>query len=416
MSDRILTKTIAVLCTALSLIGCSGNLPDASDWTSFALRDVPEYLIEGEVFQISARVKYGPERETVYDFVKDDLELKVEVNSDIAQYLGGGLVKVTSPGLLTLYVTSGIDTGMSEQATVKVLERTYENVIGQSLHSRLVCASTTLKHNASMQSFAVSADGSFYLSAIYGERACIQKLDASGELVGDPMTVFGRGDGMCFAIEETDGEVFLWFCSDVGLIVRERFAEGISVSLESCQDCYSFGEHDYLRVAVDCNDDRIAVCTSTDEKLKIYSLSGLKSLPKTEGVADATQYAPVCELNMTISGTDSFCMYDSKYCISGGGVNDAVITAGDSNGYKFFTRLPFAVDDNSGKLVSYGLSDTGDFEPSGVVYANGSLYHGFRSSLAGYVKNTIIKFGEMPLESINSNSFNGTHEAFEMPV
>lgn len=415
MSYRILTKAMAVFCAALLLIGCSGRLPDASNWTSIALRDVPESLMVGDVFQISARVKYGPERETLYDFVKDDLELKVELNTEIAQYLGGGLVKVTSPGLLTLSVTSGKDDGVSERATVKVLDRTYENVIGQPLHSRLVCASTTLKHNASMQAFAVSADGSFYVSAIYGERACVQRLDASGELDGEPMTVFGRGDGMCFAIEETDGEVFVWICSDVGLVVREKFAEGASVTLESCRDCYSFGEHGYLRVAVDCEDDRIAVFTSTDQKLKVFSLSELKSLPKTEGVADATQSARVCELNMTISCTDSFCMYDSKCCISGGEVNDAVITACDINGYRYFTRLPFAVDDDSGKLISYGLSDTGDFEPSGVVYANGMLYHGFRSNLAGYVKNTIIKFGEMTLETVNSNAFDCTHESFEMP-
>ena len=108
-------------------------------------------------------------------------------------------------------------------------------------------------------------------------------------------------------------------------------------------------------------------------------------------------------------------MYDSKCCISGGEVNDAVITACDINGYRYFTRLPFAVDDDSGKLISYGLSDTGDFEPSGVVYANGMLYHGFRSNLAGYVKNTIIKFGEMTLETVNSNAFDCTHESFEMP-
>lgn len=417
MTSKVVFKIICGISVMTVLFGCSGKLPEASDWVSVALKDVPESLIVGDTLELKLRVKYGPEKESVYDFSKDDLSIKVELNSDIGEYLGNGLLKVTSPGLLKLKVTSERNEYVSERDSINVLERTYENVIGQPLNRSLICASIIMKHSSVMQTFAVTGKGEFYMCGLYGNKICVQKVSAEGEADGDSMVLSVR-DGRCFSIEECAGDIWLWICSVDGLIVRKKFSAGSSADVSEADDLYYIGEHDFIRLAVDTDNDRIAIYGSSDAMVKTYSLSELKSLPKSNlagpiSATDVRKSTPLKSISISLSASGSFYMDDSRYYVSATGSKGAELSVCDNVGFYYFVRKPFAVDDDSELLRKYGLSDSGVLQPAGIVYANGSLYHGFISTVADETKNTIIKFGELPFRELDMDALVGEHESFE---
>ena len=418
MTSKVVFKIICGISVMTVLFGCSGKLPEASDWTSVALKDVPESLIVGDTLELKLRVKYGPEKESVYDFSKDDLGIKVELNSDIGEYLGRGLLKVTAPGLLKLNVTSERNEYVSERDSINVLERTYENVIGQPLNSRLICASIIMKYTSVMQTFAITGNGEFYMCGLYGSNICVQKVSVAGEADGDPMVLSDVRDCRCFSIEESAGDVWLWVCSDEGLIVREKFTAGLSVSVGDADDAYYIGEHDFIRLAVDADNDRIAIYGSSDAMVKTYSLSELKSASKDNltgqiSAADVRKSTPLESISLSLSVSDSFYMDASRYYVSVSGTTGAELTVCDNIGFSYFIRKPFAVDNDPDKLNKYALSDDGVFQPAGVVYANGSLYHGFTSTVDDETKSTIMKFGELPFRELDMDVLVGDHESFE---
>ena len=417
MTSKVVSKIVLGISAMAVLLGCSDRLPDASSRASVALKDVPESLIVGDTLELTLRVKYGPEKESLYDFVRDDLSIRVELDSDIGEYLGGGLLKVSAPGQLKLKITSERNEYVSERDSINVLERTYENVIGQPLNSRLICASVIMKYSSTMQTFAVTGNGDFYMCGLYGNNICVQKVSAAGEADGDPMVLLDVRDGRCFSVEENAGDVWLWLCSGDGLIVREKFSVGHSVSVRDTEDLYYVGNHDYIRLAVDTDNDRIAFYCSADAKVKTYSLSELKSLPKEElsgqtSAADVRKINSLESIRLSMSASDSFYMDDSRYFVSLSGTSGAVLSSCDNMGFYYFKNVQFAVDDDSAKLMKYGLSDDGILQPAGVVYANGGLYQGFTSIVDEESKSAIMKFGELPFRELDMDALIGKHESF----
>ena len=423
MVSRVSFKIFTLFSVIAMFLGCSDKLLESSEWTSVALKDVPESLIVGDTLQLLMRVKYGPERERLYDFSKNDLGVKVEVNSQVAEYLGNGTVKLISPGVLELSITSDKNEAVSEKVSIKVLERNYKNVIGQPLHSKLLCSSLILKYNVSMQTFGVSGNGDYYMCSLYGEKLSVQKVNDKGIAEGDPMIISDADDGMCFSVEGVGTDVYMWMCTNDGIVVRERFIAGQSLSLKTCSDCYYLGNQSYVRLSVDNFKKRIAFFSSEDNAIRTFSLDAVKASSKKDvniagrvvRTADVTQCETIESLKISIAQTEVFSTYDSKYYISGGDMNESAVTACDKDGNYYFIKLPYGVDDNTVKTIKYGLSDTGELEPAGIVYANGSLYQGYRSTVAGENKNTIIKFGEVPLKGLIVNGFDGGHESFTPP-
>lgn len=219
MEYKAFSRIVAgIFLAVVMLLGCSDKVPDSSEWVSVALRDVPKTLIAGDTLELSMSVKYGSQREQLYDFGEDDLGIQISADSDMAEYLGAGFVKVLKHGTLTLKVSSSIRPQISDHAVLDVLEREWSNVIAQPLHSRLIYVSASLPDNVLMSAFDVSSGGDVYMCDSSDDKTYVCRMIQDG--TGDYMTFSGIESVTCFCIEEDGADVYVWISIGSGVVAR----------------------------------------------------------------------------------------------------------------------------------------------------------------------------------------------------
>lgn len=266
-------------------------------------------------------------------------------------------------------------------------------------------------NNRGMQVFEMLDDGSVIISVSLGteNKQYFERIYRDGRI--DPAMQVSKGDhGDSMSIEETGGEIYVWFSSfdsdwyeGPRLIVRSEFKPGESYTPEDFSDLYYYGDKERGYVSVDDKHDLLAIfCHSV---VRVYRLSEAKKaalkevefkrtvvnsspVKFTRIAHDLTTLDPIAvfsvkdgEYNGSFNGTrrpmQGFCVYkDLVYFHLG--AQDVAVTVLDFNGNYRMQHVELSIEDDKEALINNGLLDPKyNFEPEGIQIQDGHVFLGF---------------------------------------
>lgn len=311
----------------------------------------------------------------------------------------------------------------------------FDDYTSENIYSRNV----SLPKTAFMQGFSIANDGTvWYTSCVDADlfiSRCKPNTDKETVSVGkDYMTLSFFGHGTNSAIEESDGETYIWAgcfgtCTEKEnywfekLVCRTRFIPGATIKTDECDEYYYIGEGTYhVQPTVDTEHDRLAIQYNDNNggntvNFVIYNLTEAKNAPLkkitvtcTDGfktgirnsttqtqvtveVRDLTAIKPVASPRCLWKTNPTVTYYswqgydingDRLYFVEG---NDNGFSA-DAKSYAYLTvysltgsvlepRTQIKPVSDSDFLSGNGISINGTLESEGVKVKNGKIYLGF---------------------------------------
>lgn len=303
-----------------------------------------------------------------------------------------------------------------------------------------------LSNNTAMQNFDILKNGDIIVGGSKGAAVYYQRM-APNQQAGLPMTMWYSGHCTNFAVEENNGEVYIWasnFASKTTtdasynreqIVSRVKFVPGSSLKPEDCTDHYYVGPNNGTTTyaAVDMEHNLLAIYNNN--QIKIYDINEAKDSPVKEfqlseilrgGEAgspiskdervnlkikahDLTSIAMKGKFSVDwvkLNGYNSFgeqramqgmCIYKDKiYIVSGSSNPDVSVSILNFNGKIEKLCQQFSFEDNVQDLIDAGMAQDGRFEPEGIKIRYGKLYLGFIWGVKGISptdwRSSIIKY------------------------
>lgn len=284
-----------------------------------------------------------------------------------------------------------------------------------------------LSNNTAMQCFDILKNGDIIVGGSKGAAVYYQKMSPNQQ-AGLPMTMWYSGHCTNFAVEETNGEVYIWasnFASKTTtdasynreqIVSRVKFVPGSSLKPEDCIDHYYVGPNNGTTTfaAVDMEHNLLAIYNNS--QMKIYDINEAKNAPikeiqlneilrggetgspisKDERVSPKIKVHDLTSISMKgkfavdwvkLNGYNSFgeqramqgmCIYKDKvYIVSGSSNPDVSVSILNFNGKIEKLCQQFSFEDNLQDLIDAGITQDGRFEPEGIKIRYGKLYLGF---------------------------------------
>lgn len=284
-----------------------------------------------------------------------------------------------------------------------------------------------LSNNTAMQNFDILKNGDIIVGGSKGAAVYYQRMSPN-QPAGLPMTMWYSGHCTNFAVEESNGEVYIWasnFASKTTtdasynreqIVSRVKFVPGSSLKPEDCTDHYYAGPNNGSTTfaAVDMEHNLLLIYNNSE--IKIYDINEAKNSPvkeiqlgeilrggesgspisRDERVSpkimahDLTSIALKGKFSIDwvkVNGYNSFgeqramqglCIYKDKvYVISGSSNPDVSVSILTFNGKIEKLCQQFSFENNVQDLINAGVTQDGYFEPEGIKIRYGKLYLGF---------------------------------------
>lgn len=418
-------KWIAVTALSLLLATCGEEEPKNSATILFSPSGVT--IGVGETYRVGLKTAAGNGRDD-YDFQADALGVTLTSDDEtIVTTAPGGIIRGVGVG--RTFVTARARDGSSARLSVTVSLDFGKPLVPEMIYAK----GMTLYHNMAMQSFDISSEGDIFLAGVLEPAVHIQKCPRNGT-PGEAMTLYYAGHATNMSIEEEGGDTYIWIANfgtkypngqyfGEQIVSRIRFEPGRSYLPEECEDNYYVGAYKNLCVAVDTENDLLAILFADNSvsggntRINVYALSAAKSLPVGEATLlqlsrggesggprdaetltprirarDLTKLKPLHELHVNSSRLNGdlpmqgYCICkDRIYWYAGsGGRNDsgatpprANVSELDMSGTVVRLWTPVGIAGDVALLDRYGLTDTGYFEAEGIKIRDGKCYLGF---------------------------------------